>query len=233
MGVNTFAKFFKYKLKFKIMKKKKIDITFVLDRSGSMLTIQEETIKGFNDFLNSQKNTGGEATITLAQFDDQYEMLYEEVKLKEVKELNSSTYVPRGMTALLDAIGKTIKLTRKRHKLLNKDKQPDKVLFVIITDGFENSSIVYTREKIFKKIRKMEDKHQWEFVFLAANQDAIAEAHHYGIKANKAMTFAADKPGTEGVFLSLHENIDDMYLMDKDFEFTDEQREKQKRPNNK
>ncbi len=208
---------------------KTADITIVLDRSGSMQSIKKETIKGFNGFISSQLKMKINARITLVQFDNEYELLYEAVKLKHVNELNDDTYIPRGMTALLDAIGRTVKLTRDRYKQAKKEKRPDKVLFVIITDGQENNSTSYNRDMIFKKIKKMEDKHSWEFIFLGANQDAIAEAHNYGINAKRAMTFAADAIGTKEVYKSISDNICYSMAQDKKFEFTDEQREKQKR----
>jgi Mg-chelatase subunit ChlD len=209
--------------------KKSIDIIVVLDRSGSMQSIKEQTISGFNEFLQDQKKNNKGASITLVQFDHEFEMVYEAREIKRARELNTMTYVPRGMTALLDAIGKTIKLTRQRHKQLEKPDRPEKTIFVIITDGYENSSTVFTRQDIFKKITKMENKHNWDFVYLGANQDAIREAAHYGIKEKKAMTFAADAVGTRDMFHDISYNISRSVLHDKAFAFKDEQRAKQKR----
>lgn len=208
---------------------KKVDITIVLDRSGSMQSIKKETIEGFNRFISSQLKNGINASITLVQFDHEFQVLYEDVKLKNVNELSDDLYEPRGLTALLDAIGKTIKLGNDRYKNTKRGKRPDKMLFVIITDGHENNSSKYTRKKIFKKIRMMEDKHGWEFIFLGANQDAIAEAGNYGINAKRAMTFAADVVGTGDVYATLAFNICCCYANDEEFEFTSKDREKQKR----
>ncbi len=219
-------------LKKKEMKKRtSTDIIIVLDRSGSMQSIKEQTISGFNEFLEDQKRHNPGAHITLVQFDHEFEMVYEAMEIRRARELNTLTYVPRGMTALLDAIGKTIKLTRQRHKKLEKEKRPEKTIFVIITDGYENSSTVFTRKDIFDKITKMGKKHDWEFVYLGANQDAIHEAAHYGIKAKKAMTFAADAVGTREAFHDISQNIKLFSLHNISLAFSEEQREKQKRDN--
>ncbi len=210
---------------------KTVDITIVLDRSGSMQSIKKETIEGYNGFISGQLNNKTNARITLVQFDHEYELVYEAVKLKDVNEMNDDSYIPRGLTALLDAIGKTIKLSNNRYKVARKEKRPDKKLFLIITDGQENNSTLFTRAMIFKKIKKMEEKHGWEFIFLGANQDAISEAQNYGIKTKRAMTYAADAVGTEHVYFSISNNIMACMAEDKEFEFTEEDRKKQKREN--
>ena len=207
--------------------KKRVDIAVVLDRSGSMQSIKGATINGFNEFISDQLEMKLNTRVTLMQFDDVYEVLYESVKLKHINELNNETYQPRGMTALLDAIGNTIKILNDKYKRKKKENRPEKVLFVIITDGHENSSSHYTRKMIFKKIKKMEDKRGWEFIFLGANQDAIREAGNYGIKARKAMNFTADNLGTINAFKSVKKNVMHCMAIDKEFEFTDEDRRKQ------
>ena len=209
--------------------KKDVDIIVVLDRSGSMQSIKNETISGFNSFVNEQRKLDYHSSLTLVQFDDRYQIDYESVDIKKVQELNTDTFVPRGLTALLDAIGKTIKTTRDRYSKLVKNDLPDKTIFVIITDGQENNSTKYNRKRIFKKIRKMEKEHNWEFVFLGANQDAISEANNYGINAKRAMTYAADKVGTTDMFFSLSANIEESLENGGEFEFTNDQRDKQKR----
>jgi len=208
---------------------KTVDITIVLDRSGSMQSIKKETIDGFNGFISSQLKNEINASITLVQFDHEYEVLYEDVKLKNVNELSDEMYVPRGMTALLDAIGKTIKLSSDRYENTKKGTRPDKMLIVIITDGQENNSTKYSRKKIFRKIKKMEEKYKWEFIFLGANQDAISEASNYGIVAKRAMTFAADRVGTSELFKTMSNNVRYSLVNDKEFEFSDEDRKKQER----
>ena len=209
--------------------KKKVDIIILLDRSGSMHSVKKETISGYNNFLGEQKKLKSKVSISLFQFDDRFQTDYEMVDIGNVKRLNDDTFVPRGLTALLDAIGNTIKITNKRYKTLESNNIPDKTIFVIITDGQENNSTKYNRDRIFKKIRKMEEENKWEFVFLGANQDAICEANKYGINAKRAMSYAADAIGTKNMFFSLSDNIRASVANEEDFEFTDEQREKQKR----
>jgi Mg-chelatase subunit ChlD len=206
-------------------------ITIVLDRSGSMEEIATQTIAGFNSFLKEQQSVKGDAKITLVQFDHEYQPVYEAIDLQKAPALNRKSYVPRGMTALLDAIGATIKSTRAKIKLMKEHERPSKVIFVVITDGHENHSRQYSRRDIFNKISKMEEKHKWEFVFLGANQDAIDEAGRLGVKAHKAMTFAADEHGTNAMFFDLSRNIAECRENDIDFNFSPEQRKKQQREN--
>jgi uncharacterized protein YegL len=211
--------------------KKTLDITVVLDRSGSMQALTNETINGFNEFINSQKKLDTEVKVTLIQFDHEYIINYEAVNINRVPALNMMTYVPRGGTALLDAIGKTIKMTKNRHKLMGETDAPDKTMIVIITDGYENSSTKYTAEIIFKKIKKMEEKRGWEFIYLGANQDAIRVAGNYGIESKRAMSYAFDKTGTSDMFRAVSNSIHFSMMNNKDFAFTEKQRMKQKRDN--
>jgi uncharacterized protein YegL len=206
------------------------DITIILDRSGSMQGIKEATITAFNTFLKEQKKDGLPTNLSFIQFDDQYEKNYTEKDIHLAKELNAQTFEPRGLTALLDAVGRTVKNTKKR--IINKDKseRPDKVIIAIITDGFENASREYTREKIFKMIRKHEEKDNWKFVFLAANQDAIAEGARFGIHQDRAMTYRADKQGIHEAFLSFNNKLSN-YKQSAlvDLKFDEEDRKKQEK----
>jgi hypothetical protein len=173
------------------------EIIVVLDRSGSMDHIGNSTVEGFNTFLNEQQNADGEAFITLIQFDDRYEVDYKSLPVNEAKKLiYKETFVPRGTTALLDAIGKTIEeLETKRD-----------VIFVIITDGFENASNVYKREAIMKMIETKQEE-GWKFLFLAANQDAIAVGGSIGIKGDNAMTWGTDEVSVSNTYTSFSKNI--------------------------
>ena len=153
------------------------NIYFILDRSGSMETCLDDTIGGFNAFVKNQQETNEEANLSLYLFDNEYKTLYEKRNIKSVEMLNRSTYVPRGSTALLDAMGKTIK-----------NIQTDNNIVVILTDGHENCSKQYTSFHIQDLINMKKDQ-GWDFVFLAANQDAIATANTFGIPKEGAMTF--------------------------------------------
>lgn len=207
----------------------KTNIIILLDRSGSMESIKEETISGFNEFLSNQKETSPEATISLIQFDHEYIPVYFNKELMEAEPLSPSTFIPRGMTALLDAIGKTIKDISRNYKRTPKEKRPQKVIFVIITDGLENMSRKYNREKIFKMLQKKQTKHNWKVIYLGANQDAISEAIEYGIDNKYSLTFAHDKAGTVEAFRSTNHLVSNMISGNDDAFFTEEDRKKQKR----
>jgi hypothetical protein len=174
------------------------EVVVVLDRSGSMSSICDATVTGFNTFLKEQQNAEGKAFMTLVQFDDRYEIDYKSLPSEEVKPLIAhETFVPRGMTALFDAVGKTIEeLTTDRD-----------VVFVIITDGHENTSKTYTREAVFKMIETQTKDKGWKFLFLAANQDAIKSGASIGISASNSMTYSADTIGTASAFYSVTSNV--------------------------
>jgi len=167
------------------------EIVVVLDRSGSMGVIKDDAIGGFNHFLQEQKKLPGKANFTLAQFDDVYEVVHEHVALKGVPELTNDTYQPRATTALLDAIGKTIV---KADGL--KAKQ---VSFVILTDGMENASREYNRSQIFDMVKDRTGK-GWQFIFLAANQDAIQAGGQIGIPQGQSLTFAHSGKGVRAAY---------------------------------
>jgi len=174
------------------------EIAFILDRSGSMGGYTEAAIAGFNQFLRDQQETEGIARLTLVQFDDRYEVPIDNIPVSEVVGLNTETYQPRGMTALIDAIGRTIKSFRKRIKALPKKHRPGKVIFAIFTDGQENASRRFSWQEIAYAIRKRRDKDGWEFLFLGANQDAIATAAQMNIHAHDAATASYSDEGVSG-----------------------------------
>jgi len=182
------------------------DITVVLDRSGSMEIVKQDTIGGFNTFLKEQQN-GSPATITLHQFDDEFDTVIDGQDVHQAKLLDSKTYVPRGWTALLDAIGRAINHTGNRLEKASDDKKASRVVFVIITDGEENRSKEFTRTKVFDMIQHQKDKYSWQFVFLGANQDAIKSAHDIGIAKAAAMSYAANAIGTMAAFSDVAANV--------------------------
>jgi hypothetical protein len=189
------------------MKADYTDISIVLDRSGSMDSIRQDTIGSFNTFLEDQNTVPGEATISLVQFDDQYEVVYRAIALHEAPELTMQTYVPRGSTALLDAIGRTIDETGHRLAAMLEAGRPENVIFVILTDGEENSSRHYPPERINEMIRHQRDVYNWQFVFLGANQDAIMTASRLGIASAQAMTFAASPAGTQAAMGAVSKHL--------------------------
>jgi len=188
------------------MKQDLTEIVIVLDRSGSMAAIQEETVGGYNNFIDGQKKLAnvGEARVTLIQFDDQYECVYADTPIQNVPALTKETFVPRGMTALLDAVGKATKEVSARILATQKALRPGKVLVVIITDGGENSSKEYTYKLVHKMITDLRTNSNFEFVFLAANIDEVAVAASLGIMRGNAASYASTGAGTAQALHNLH-----------------------------
>ena len=206
MSVLAFAKApAKTDQKNKNNKPKDVELVFILDRSGSMGGLESDTIGGYNSMLSKQKKEKtGKVSVTTVLFDDQYELLYNQVPIEKVSPMTEEEYYVRGSTALLDAIGKTVMQVKA-----NQDKKEikDKVLFVIITDGMENASREYRADQIKKLIEERKEKNNWEFLFLGANIDAIGAAKDIGIDSSRAVRFKSDKKGTAKNYEVLNEAI--------------------------
>ena len=173
------------------------EIAFVLDRSGSMKSCQQAAIEGFNQFLADQQKTDGLAKLTLVLFDDEYLVPISSIPVEEVVSLTDDTYQPRGCTALLDAIGQTIDDVGQRLAGLAEKDRPGQVIVAILTDGLENASQRFTWKEIAGKIKNQTDTYKWIFLFLGANQDAIATAANLSIAANNAANYVADAAGSK------------------------------------
>lgn len=182
------------------MKQDYSEIACVLDRSGSMSSILEDTIGGFNTFIEEQKKLPGTANVTLVLFDDKYEVPYDAIPLKDLPKLDSNTFVPRGMTALHDALGKTINTLGERLAKLSEDERPSSVILCIITDGHENASKEFSAQKIKEMITLQEETYSWRIVFLAANIDATDVGQSMGIKSKSTYNFAANSRGVDKMF---------------------------------
>jgi len=180
--------------------KDKTSIICILDRSGSMSYLVNDAIGGFNTFLKEQKAISGEAEMTIALFDDKYDVLANGENIQEIEPLNAKTYVPRGMTALYDAIGKTINEAGTRFSAMPESERPNKVICVILTDGEENSSHEFTREKIFEMTKVQQEKYNWEFIYLGSNQDAMAVGGSIGVNVNNCVNYAASGIGTADAY---------------------------------
>jgi uncharacterized protein YegL len=203
---------------------KNVDITMILDRSGSMGSMTGQVIKSFNDFLLEQKAVEGKAAISLIQFDDQYEINYVAVDIQDAKDLNGDTYQPRGMTALLDAIGRTIVSIKERRST---SEQTDDVVVVITTDGMENASEEYTRRQIREMIKECEDDLGWKFIYLAADEASFEQYGDFGMKQGRSIKMGrggdaydhASKLMSAKLGLYRHGGNED------DLDFTDKERE--------
>jgi hypothetical protein len=176
------------------------EIICVIDKSGSMNKIKSDAIGGFNEFLSEQKKLKDNTKITVNLFDSNYKPLYKSIDIEDADELNESNYVPSSMTALYDAIGLSIDDYKEYSK--NAEVKPDRVLMVIITDGEENKSCEYSRERIFQMIDE-QSKLGWEFIFLAANQDAMKTASSINIKSGNTMDFMASSVGMKDTYSKL------------------------------
>lgn len=188
----------------------KVEIVFILDHSGSMMTVRDDAIGGFNSFLADQKSVPGEASMTLVVFNDSVTTLYEARPLEDASELSRATYQPGGFTALLDAIGVTFTKVGKRIECM--EHKPDKVIVAILTDGQENASREYTHELVAEGIKHQQEKYSWEVIFLAANQDAFRTGESLNIKAENTANYAASKSGTSNAFQLMSNTVRGMRL---------------------
>lgn len=202
------------------MKNNDTDITIVLDRSGSMESIRTDTIGGFNRFLADQQAIPGNCKITLNQFDDQFDTVIDAKPIAQAEPLTAKTFVPRGSTALLDAIGRSMAATGRR---LAKDPV-GKVVFLIITDGQENSSREFTHGQIKAQIEHQQKKYSWEFVYIGANQDAFAVGTAMGMNAGSVITYNCGTGSMRTVYATMSTNMADLRSLKKqDMSFTPEQ----------
>lgn len=197
------------------MKKDYTHISVVLDRSSSMASMAKDVIGGFNTLVEDQIKVEGEATMTVAKFDTEYEVISDFMTLSSVARLNQGNFQPRGNTALLDAMGKTMNDVRERINQMADDEKPSKALFVFMTDGEENASREYNRDRVFEMIEDLKNESkdnenaiQWDFVFIGANQDAIQAGGSYGIRSDASLTYAATGDGATRAFASLSRSME-------------------------
>ena len=206
-------------------------IAVILDRTGSMESIRDDTIGGFNAFLGAQKTEPGLATLTLVQFDSQdpYEIVYQFKPMAEVPQLTRETFVPRASTPLLDAMGRGINDLEKNIVDMSEEERPSRVVMVVITDGQENSSREFRKDQIEKMIKEKQEKSAWQFVFLSADLAAIGDALASGMHAASVLGHDKDRQGTSAAWASLSRRIADYRAGKKeDVSFTDEDRAQQK-----
>lgn len=189
------------------MKKNFTELVFILDRSGSMGGLENDTIGGYNSMLKKQQDAEGETVITTVLFDDKYELLHDRINLKAVAPITDKEYFVRGSTALLDAIGKTIHKIGTVQKHTAEEYRADKVLFVITTDGQENASREYSYKKVREMVEHQKEKYGWEFIFLGANIDAVRTAGHFGIMADRTANYHADSAGVQLNYQVINEAI--------------------------
>lgn len=174
-------------------------IAVLLDRSGSMESIKSDAEGGFNAFIAEQAAHPGEAKVTLAQFDTEYEVVYADRPIADVPPLELQ---PRGMTALFDGVGRLITDVGAELAALSESERPGHVIVVVMTDGHENASVEWTHEAVSAAIRRQERNYSWDFLFLAANMDAVAVGQRLGFAADKSLTYAASSGGVASAMAS-------------------------------
>ena len=172
------------------------ELVFILDRSGSMSGLEGDTIGGLNSMIEKQKKEAGDAVVSTVLFDNESEVIHDRLPLEKVPPMTEREYFTRGCTALLDAVGGAIHHIGNVHKYARKEDVPEKTVFIITTDGYENASHRYDYEKVRRMIEHEKSKYGWEFIFLGANIDAAAEARRFGISSDRAVNYKCDKAGT-------------------------------------
>ena len=182
------------------------ELVFILDRSGSMAGLESDTIGGFNSLINKQKKEEGECLVTTVLFDNLIETLHDRISIKEVPEMTEKDYTVRRCTALIDAIGMTVKHISEIHRYVRKEDIPAHTMLVITTDGLENASTKYSSDEV-KKMIEAKKEEGWEFLFIGANIDSVETAKHFGIDADRAVNYHADTIGTAVLYDTVCEAV--------------------------
>ncbi|MBR4304993.1 MAG: VWA domain-containing protein [Clostridia bacterium] len=185
------------------MKNNITELVFILDRSGSMAPLVEDTVGGFNSMIEKQRKQDGECYVSTVLFANRSEVLHDRVRLSEIKPMTDKDYTAYGATALIDALGDAIHHIGNVHKYARAEDVPARTVFIITTDGMENASHKYSSEQVKMMIERRKEKYGWEFLFIGANIDAVETAARYGIDRNRAVNYNADKEGTQLVYESI------------------------------
>jgi uncharacterized protein YegL len=202
------------------MKKNLTELVFIIDKSGSMSGLEGDTIGGFNSMLKKQRAEEGEAYLSTVLFDTEEQVLYDRVPIEKVPEMTAKDYVPGGCTALLDAVGGAIRHIGNIHKYARPEDVPEHTVFVITTDGQENASRHFTQREVKAMIERQREKYGWEFIFLAANIDAVKAASSIGISRKRSASFRPTDEGVEACYamasaaISRSRRLEDFWLED-------------------
>lgn len=188
------------------MKKNLTELVMILDRSGSMGGLEADTIGGFNSMIERHRKDGDDAFVTTVLFDNLIETVHDRERLSEIRPMTEDDYFVRGCTALLDAVGDTVKHISDIHRYARPEDVPARTLFVITTDGLENASRKYTADEVRRMIGEKKAS-GWEFIFIGANIDAIETAAAYGIDRQHAVNYHADGKGTSKIFRAMEKAV--------------------------
>ena len=189
------------------MKKNLTELVFILDRSGSMSGLEKDTIGGFNSMIEKQRKQDGECIVSTVLFDDECQVIHDRVSLDKIQPMTEDDYYVQGCTALIDAIGGAIHHIGNVHKYARPEDVPENTIFVITTDGQENSSHRYSSDRVKHMIERQKAKFGWEFLFIGANIDAVETAKRYGIDQDRAVNYHADAQGTSIVYESVSKAV--------------------------
>ena len=189
------------------MKNNITELVFILDRSGSMAGFEADTIGGFNATIEKQKKQDGKVYVSTVLFDNESKVIHDRVDISEIKPMTCEEYQVGGCTALLDAIGGAIHHIGNVHKYARAEDVPEHTIFIITTDGMENASYRYSSREIKEKIQRQTEKYGWDFIFLAANIDAVETAERIGIRRERAANYRQTKKGVEKSYFAMSEAI--------------------------
>ena len=183
------------------------ELVFIIDRSGSMAGLESDTIGGFNAMIDQQKKWEGKVYVSTVLFDNHSKVLHDRKDLQEIEPMTDKDYTVGGCTALLDAIGGAIHHIGNIHKYARPEDVPERTMFIITTDGMENASCEYGSERVKKMIKRQEERFGWEFLFVAANIDAVETAERIGIRRERAAHYRHDSKGTEQLYCAMSETV--------------------------
>ena len=189
------------------MKNNTTELVFILDASGSMANLVQDTLGGFNAMIDAQKKKDGKCLVSTVVFSNESRVIHDRAELEEIQPMTDSEYTVGGCTALLDAIGGAVKHISNIHKYARAEDVPENTVFVITTDGMENASRIYDSAKVKDMIEHMKRERGWEFIFVAANIDAVETAKGFGITEDRAVNYHADALGTECLYNSISETL--------------------------
>ena len=198
------------------MKENLTELVLILDRSGSMSSIRDDAMGSVNSFLDDQKKVEGSANVTLCQFDDEFDIIHDCVDLQNVPSLTPETFVPRGSTALFDAIGRTVNQVGARLGSTDEKDRPSNVIVAIITDGGENASKEFTKSQIFEMVTEQESKYNWEFIYLSSDIKASQDAVSYGFKSKSIAVMDTGGEAYRGGTMSVSSYVSETRMVGKD-----------------